>query len=194
MHARRDPHPIDARPRVATVPHAEVVHAMGRSPRPGRDQNAALALVIRRAWLQGDQDTLVRALRLIAPRCDYSSRELARVLGISARHLQRIFSRTMGATPQDWLNEERLQAAKASLPRASSVKEVAFTLGFRSLSQLARDFRKHFEVTPSSLLAAQASSAPALRASAQEAAAASASTVDDPDRGRSPITDDGRQS
>lgn len=64
----------------------------------------------------------------------------------------------MGSTPQDWLNEQRLLAAKASLPRASSVKEVAFALGFRSVSQLARDFKKHFEVTPSSLLATAPSS------------------------------------
>lgn len=93
-------------------------------------------------------------MRELAPSCHYSAREMARALGISERHLQRIFSSALAQSPQVWLNRLRLTDARQMLPKAHSVKEVAFALGFRSASQFSRDFRLEFGVSPSQLLAA----------------------------------------
>jgi len=97
---------------------------------------------------------VVDVARLIelASKCGYKSRELARALGITPRHLQRLFAAQIGRTPQEWLNEQRLLAAGQMLREARAVKEVAYRLGFRSASQLSRDFRNHFGVQPSTLL------------------------------------------
>jgi AraC-like DNA-binding protein len=87
----------------------------------------------------------------LAEACHYSSRELARFLGISQRQLQRVFRSRLGCTPQAFLREERLQAAERLLHSASSVKEVAYSLGFCQQSQFSRDFKKRFSRRPSAL-------------------------------------------
>jgi transcriptional regulator GlxA family with amidase domain len=97
----------------------------------------------------------VRLLTELASRCGYKSRELARALGITPRHLQRLFAAQMGCTPREWLNEQRLLVAGQMLRKARAVKEVAYDLGFPSASQLSRDFRNHFGVQPSTLLVQQ---------------------------------------
>jgi AraC-like DNA-binding protein len=97
-------------------------------------------------------DMDVRLLTELASKCGYKSRELARALGITPRHLQRRFAAQIGRAPQEWLNEQRLLAAGQMLRQARAVKEVAYRLGFRSASQLSRDFRNHFGVQPSTLL------------------------------------------
>jgi AraC-like DNA-binding protein len=87
----------------------------------------------------------------LAEACHYSSRELARFLGISQRQLQRVFRSRLGCTPQAFLREERLQAAERLLHSAASVKEVAYSLGFCQQSQFSRDFKKRFSRRPSAL-------------------------------------------
>jgi AraC family transcriptional regulator of adaptative response / DNA-3-methyladenine glycosylase II len=77
---------------------------------------------------------------------------MARALGITTRHLQRLFAAQFGVGPQQWLNEQRLLAAKNMLCSARAVKEVAYHLGFPSAAQLSRDFRNYFGVKPSTLL------------------------------------------
>jgi transcriptional regulator GlxA family with amidase domain len=97
----------------------------------------------------------VRRLSDLARRCNYRSRELARALGITPRHLQRLFAAQIGHSPQEWLNQQRLLAAQHMLRSARAVKEVAYSLGFRSASQLSRAFRNQFGVPPSSFLLEQ---------------------------------------
>jgi AraC-like DNA-binding protein len=95
----------------------------------------------------------LRRLPELASSCGYKSRELARALRITPRHLQRMFATELGCSPRAWLNEQRLLAARQMLSTARTVKEVAYTLGFPTVSQFSRDFRHHFGVRPSSLLA-----------------------------------------
>jgi AraC-like DNA-binding protein len=94
----------------------------------------------------------LRRLPELASRCGYNSRELARALGITPRHLQRLFAAQLGRSPREWLNEQRLLAARQMLRQARAVKEVAYALGFSSLPQFSRDFRSRFGVRPSSLI------------------------------------------
>lgn len=94
----------------------------------------------------------VQYLRELAAQCDYKAQGLARALGITTRHLQRLFAAQFGLGPQQWLNEQRLLAAKNMLCSARAVKEVAHHLGFPSASQLSRDFRNYFGISPSRLL------------------------------------------
>jgi AraC-like DNA-binding protein len=75
--------------------------------------------------------------------------EVARYVGVSPRQLRRIFARHVGCSPEGWLREARLQAALRMLPGAVSVKQVAYDLEFRHLTQFCRDFRARFGSTPS---------------------------------------------
>jgi len=127
------------------------------SPEPERlsERAAELARTLRIAWLDKKLEAYVPLLRDLAPEFGYSSRGLARALRITPRHLQRIFAATLGQTPQCWLNEQRLLAARQMLQTACTVKEVAYSLGFHSASQLSRDFKSHFGVAPSTFLVSQ---------------------------------------
>jgi AraC-like DNA-binding protein len=116
--------------------------------RPSGADTLMHVLEMRRAWLQNDPHAMLQALQRLAARCRYNSRELGRALGISARHLQRIFACNIGSTPQEWLSEQRLLAARDLLGGTCRVKEVAFSLGFRTVSQFSRDFKDRFGVTP----------------------------------------------
>lgn len=81
--------------------------------------------------------------------CGYDAHRIARHLGITLRYLQRWFSTHMAATPGVWLAEQRLQHARRLLAASSSVKEVAYSLGFKHHSQFSRDFRRRFGHQPS---------------------------------------------
>src|SRR5687767_6489778 len=104
---------------------------------------------VRCAWLEHDARRLVRMLLQLAPECEYKVRRLADKLNISERHLQRIFASMVQSSPRGWLKRQRLLAAKRQLLGASSVKEVAHGLGFRSVSHFSRDFRHQFGRSPS---------------------------------------------
>jgi AraC-like DNA-binding protein len=82
----------------------------------------------------------------------YRVSEVAEYFGVSPRQLRRIFARHVGCSPEGWLREARLQAALRMLPGAASVKQVAYDLNFRHLTQFCRDFRARFGCTPSNYL------------------------------------------
>lgn len=100
-----------------------------------------------------------RTLRVMGAASSYRVRDLADQLGISPRHLRRLFMRQMSSCPKRWLREERLMAAARLLPFAASVKGTALSLGFRNESQFCRDFRQRFGRTP---LEAMRTGAPSL--------------------------------
>jgi transcriptional regulator GlxA family with amidase domain len=80
---------------------------------------------------------------------DYDARRIARHLGISGRQLQRIFKARLNRSPALWLREQRLLRARQMLHTSCSVKGVAYSLGFRQVSQFCRDFKACFGYRPS---------------------------------------------
>lgn len=78
--------------------------------------------------------------------------QVAAVMGISVRHLARIFEST-GRSPARHIMERRLVRAHAELtgPGAheTTIADVAHRWGFSSQAHFARLFRARFEVTPS---------------------------------------------
>jgi AraC family carnitine catabolism transcriptional activator len=96
-------------------------------------------------------------LRSLAVECTFDAQALSRQLGVSRRQLNRQFNLTLGCSPQRWLNEQRILTAQQMLTSASSVKQVAYLLGFKQVSQFCRDYRARFGHPPSSDLRALAS-------------------------------------
>jgi len=128
---------------------------------------------LRRGWLARDFGVVVGVFRDLAPRCDYRAAELAGRLQLSLRHLQRIFATTIGCAPQEWLQQQRMLAARQLLVTHRSIKETAYSLGFSSPSQFTRDFRSQFGKTPTSFLREQWGSGRTARATAAVASPAS---------------------
>ncbi|HEX6447801.1 MAG TPA: helix-turn-helix domain-containing protein [Streptosporangiales bacterium] len=79
---------------------------------------------------------------------------LARRLGVSERHLRRLFRQEIGVTPDGLARSSRAHFARRLLDDTDlTVTEIAYAAGFGSIRQLNRAFRGIFHATPSELRA-----------------------------------------
>ncbi|MFT5516556.1 MAG: AraC-like DNA-binding protein [Rhodothermales bacterium] len=80
----------------------------------------------------------------------FGVRELSAEMGLSARQLQRRLRETTGQSPNSFIRSIRLQQAAHLLEHGSEpVSQVAYAVGFNSLSYFAKCFREHFGRNPS---------------------------------------------
>ena len=106
------------------------------------------------AWL-GTAATVTRALRLIERGFlddDKTVEDLADVLGMTARHLRRLFLRYAGAPPTAIATTRRVQRAKLLVDETSwPMATIAFAAGFASIRRFNDAFRAVYRRPPSSL-------------------------------------------
>lgn len=77
---------------------------------------------------------------------------LAERLGVTDRHLRRIFQAAHGVSPHAWLTTQRLLLAKQLLTDTTMpVTEVALASGFDSLRRFNAAFAEHYRLAPSRL-------------------------------------------
>ena len=69
-------------------------------------------------------------------------------IGVSERHLRRVFEEGIGMSPKEWLRQERMVAARNLLRLGSPIKEVAIDLGFSTPKMFSRDFLGFYGVRP----------------------------------------------
>ena len=75
---------------------------------------------------------------------------LARELSLSPSQLDRVFVKETGHTPRNYFDQRRLAAARLTLANDStSIKELAYSLGFRTVSHFSTWFRRSEGVPPS---------------------------------------------
>jgi len=91
-------------------------------------------------------------LRAVAQACGYDAQSVSRHFGVSLRHLRRWFRSHLNSSPGVWLAEQRMLHARRLLATSSSVKAVAYSMGFNQLSQFSRDFKRQFGHPPSTEL------------------------------------------
>ena len=78
--------------------------------------------------------------------------ELARQLGASQSHLNRLFMRQLGTTVRGYGEQQKLAAARRLLGGSLlSVKEIAYRLGFRSPQHFSRWFRQRSGISPTQM-------------------------------------------
>jgi AraC-like DNA-binding protein/mannose-6-phosphate isomerase-like protein (cupin superfamily) len=69
-------------------------------------------------------------------------------VGVSTRTLQRLFTKEIGINADSWRHQVRLNRAVELLVSGSSVKQVAFSVGYNQPSAFVAAFRRTFGVTP----------------------------------------------
>ncbi|GAA6207595.1 GlxA family transcriptional regulator [Cognatishimia sp. WU-CL00825] len=78
-----------------------------------------------------------------------SPSDLAQMVGMSTRQLERLFRRYLDRSPKRYYMELRLQKARNLLMQTDmSVINVALACGFSSPSHFSKCYRSHYEVTP----------------------------------------------
>ena len=110
------------------------------------------------AWL-GTSGLVSRALRMIgegALRCESANGDnvdsLADRLGVTARHLRRLFLQHLGATPLDVALSRRLHFAKKLIDETTlAFHQVAIAAGFGSLRRFNAEIRRTYARTPTQL-------------------------------------------
>lgn len=76
--------------------------------------------------------------------------EVARVVGLSVRQLERLFSKYLGTSPKKYYLGLRLEKARYLLAQTEmSLMEICVLCGFRAPSHFSKTYRKAFGVSPS---------------------------------------------
>ena len=78
---------------------------------------------------------------------------VASAMGISTRTLQQHSKDSFGVSPKFWLKQMRAVHMRSLLasPENLPIKEVAYLLGYRSLSNMVKDCKKWHRATPQEL-------------------------------------------
>lgn len=95
-----------------------------------------------------------KAARVLEEKCGTGERleEIAGLLGCTDRHLRRVFTKEYNVTPLQYLQTCRLLLAKNLLTDTNlNVLDVALASGFGSLRRFNDVFKKHYQLTPTSL-------------------------------------------
>ena len=90
-------------------------------------------------------------------------------LGVTDRHLRRLFSQTLGVSPKAYLDTRRLLLAKQLLTDTRlPMAEVAQAAGYASLRRFHATFLSHYRLNPSALRRQQRPSGGGLRGTADD--------------------------
>jgi AraC family transcriptional regulator len=75
--------------------------------------------------------------------------DLARLLDMSSFHFSRLFKRSIGITPHQYLSQQRVERAKQLLKKTDRlITDIALECGFSSHSHLSKQFRQSTGMTP----------------------------------------------
>lgn len=105
------------------------------------------------AWA-GTSTTVQRGLRLIAEGAldDGNLENLADRLGVTSRHLRRLFNKHLGASPLAVAHTQRLHFAKNLIDQTTlSMKDISVAAGFGSVRRFNDTFQKTYGRTPGDL-------------------------------------------
>jgi AraC-like DNA-binding protein/mannose-6-phosphate isomerase-like protein (cupin superfamily) len=79
-----------------------------------------------------------------------SNQELAALIHLSEDRFNHMFKESMGKSPQSFINEVRLQAARNFLRQENlSITEISGAVGFPDLNNFGRQFQRYYGMTPS---------------------------------------------
>lgn len=78
-----------------------------------------------------------------------TTEDVARLVGVSRRQLERLFRQHLGALPSRWYLELRLERARRLLQdSAQSILQIGLSCGFSSAPHFSNSYRSHFGRTP----------------------------------------------
>lgn len=114
--------------------------------RPGGQTQFSTALSLppaRNGALRGLMEAIVAD-----PAAEHTVSSMAASIGISVRHLNRMFHAETGTTPARWLEQVRVDAARALILEGHPITRVAQRSGFGADETLRRAFARHLGTTP----------------------------------------------
>ncbi|MBO5790105.1 MAG: helix-turn-helix transcriptional regulator, partial [Clostridia bacterium] len=95
---------------------------------------------------------LLPAVEYISQNCcgEISNDQLAALLGVSTVYFRKLFAEVMGVSPIAYARQLRIEKAKEMLKSDyGTLSDLAQSLGYSSLYDFSRDFKKHTGFAPS---------------------------------------------
>ncbi len=117
-----------------------------RSRGPGEPQRASVT-----ARLGGGQPKLTEAVALMEANVEepLATEDIARLVGVSRRQLERLFKQHLDSLPSRYYLDLRLARARRLLQQTSgSVLQIGLACGFSSGPHFSNAYRAHFGLTP----------------------------------------------
>ncbi|MGQ9472633.1 MAG: AraC family transcriptional regulator [Candidatus Caldatribacteriaceae bacterium] len=103
-------------------------------------------------YLNADQQILIeQALSIMQSKSheNLKIQKMAQELGISPQHFRDLFRRYVGKSPKEYLTALKLQRSTCMLLHGEyTIADIAFRLGFTSIRQFSKAFRKKMGITP----------------------------------------------
>ena len=101
-------------------------------------------------WLQKVKNVILRH----AGNNELKTADLAELLEMNKRTLERKLKKLIGKSPKQYLNEIRLQLAHQLImdKKWKDTQQIAFAVGFEGRDHFSRIFKKHFGYSPSALI------------------------------------------
>lgn len=116
------------------------------------------------ARIGGGQPKLTEAVSLMEANYEepLPTEEIARLVGISRRQLERLFKQYLNSLPSRYYLELRLNRARHLLQQTSqSILQIGLTCGFSSGPHFSSAYRNHFSITPREQRSQRAARSPA---------------------------------
>ena len=129
----------------------EVAALLGLERMRTADERQRVPLAARLAAQAGGSARLVEAVALMEANIPepLATEEIARLVGVSLRQLERLFKQHLGELPSRWYLSLRLQRAQRLLRQTpQSVMQVGLACGFASGPHLSNTYRSFFGHTP----------------------------------------------
>jgi AraC-like DNA-binding protein len=84
----------------------------------------------------------------LAREANYRPALLARLLNKTQRQIQRELQQDLGRSPEEWLNEQRMVAARHLVLTGMQMKQIAALLGYNDPALFSRQFKAEYGVSP----------------------------------------------
>ena len=104
-----------------------------------------------KARIGASQPKLIEAVTLMEANIDepLSSDELARHVGVSRRHLERLFKKHLQTLPSKFYLQLRMERARQLLQQSDkAILQVGLACGFSTASHFSTAYRNHYGITP----------------------------------------------
>lgn len=101
------------------------------------------------SWLCNPSDSAFIKLMRENSSYNFTSKELARIAGMSLSTFKRKFDSIMGATPGKWLQQQRMIKAISFLKNSDkTISEIAFDLGYNDVAAFSKSFKSAIQINP----------------------------------------------
>lgn len=127
---------------------AEVLDYFGHERQRGNQEHLRIPLAAR---IGGGQPKLTVAVSLMEANYEepLPTEEIARLVGVSRRQLERLFKQYLNSLPSRYYPELRLVRARQLLQQTSqSILQIGLSRGFSSGPHFSSAYRHHFGITP----------------------------------------------